>query len=804
MNTLRQDIRFALRALRKEPAFFAAAIAIIALGIGANTAIFSVVHGILFRPVDFKAAERLVWIENKGGDGGLSSRTSRVFNYLDWKAMNQSFEDMTAYFAFFDYGSYTMTGKGEPERLVGVGVAQNFLPFLGVKLALGRNFVEEETREDAPDTVILSHGLWLRRFGGDSKVIGMPLTLNDKPATVIGVLPASFDFQTVFTPGQRVDMILPFPLSPQKDRWGNTLAILGRLKPEASMARAQTEFDALSRQIRETKKDRWEFGARMTSFHDYLTARFRRGLMVLLAAVGLVLLIACTNLSNLLLARATSRRKEVAIRAALGASRFRLVRQMITESLVVSLTGAVLGIGLAFLAVRALAATRDVSIPLLATVHVDPTVLLFSILAALVTGVFMGTVPALQASSTRAAEAMNDAGRGTSEGRRGGWLRGTLVVTQVALACLLLVGAGLLIRSFSRVLDIDLGFRPGHTAAWRIETGNRYNAAPERRLFYDRVVRRVQAIPGVESVGLSDALPLSRDRSWGLGKKGAQYPPGQYPNAHPRVVDWRYLQTMKIRLVSGRLFEEQDNADHEHVLIINEKAAKRVWPGENPIGQTTNFGGTNRRIVGVVANVRHQAVEEEGGLEAYLPIAQYNSSSMELVVRTGVDLNAIAPSVRAALREIDRSLVGGEYQPLDALVERAVSPRRFMMLLLAGFAGAALLLASVGIYAVVSYSVGQRRQEIGIRMALGAPAGAVRRMVMMKTVALAGAGIAIGALSALLVGRVTSSMLFGVEATDPASFAATVSVLVFVAALAGFWPARRASRVDPLAALRGD
>ncbi len=803
MNTLRQDIRYALRAARRETAFFAAAVAIIALGIGANTAMFSVVHGILFRPVAFQAAERLVWIENLGNDGGLSSRTTRVANYRDWKELNQSFEDMTSYLAFFDYGSYTLTGKGDPERLVGVPVAGNFLPFLGIRPALGRNFGEEETRDNAPSAVILTHGLWQRRFGGDPAVVGRALTLNDKPATVIGVLPASFDFSTVFTPGSRVDMLLAFPLTATTDQWGNTLSILGRLKPGASMARAQTEFNELSRRIQAEKKNRWTFGARMTTFQDYLTAKFRRGLIVLLCAVGLVLLIACTNLSNLMLARATSRRKEVAIRAALGAGRLRLIRQMITESLLVSMTGAAVGLGLAYAAVWALARTHDVSIPLLATVRVDPVALAFTVLVALITGVIMGTVPALQASSTKASEAMNDAGRGTSEGPRGGWLRGSLVVTQVALACLLLVGAGLLIRSFGRVLDVDLGFRPEHAASWRVETGNRYEKAPERRAFYDRVVRRVESIPGVESAGLTDALPLSRDRSWGLGKKGAQYQPGQFPIAHPRVVDWRYLQTMKIRLVAGRLFEERDTADREKVLVINEKAAKRVWPGENPIGQMTRFDG-DRRIIGVVANVRHQALEEEGELEGYLPIAQSNSSSMELVVRTRLDVSAIAPSVRAALREVDPALVGGEFQPLDALVQRAVSPRRFMMLLLAGFAGAALLLASVGIYAVVSYGVGQRRKEIGIRMALGAPAESVRRMVMARTVGLAALGIAIGAGGALVLGRLTSSLLFGVEAADPVSFGGTVSILVLVALLAGFLPALRASRVSPVAALRGD
>ena len=804
MNSSRQDLKYTWRAVRREPGFFTAAVAIIALGIGANTAIFSVVHGILFRPVDFQAADRLVWIENNGGDGGLSSRTTRAANYGDWKRMNQSFEDMAGYMAFFDYGSYTLTGRGEPERLVGVPVTGNFLPFLGVKMALGRNFVEEETRDNAPPAIILTHGLWQRRFGGDPAIVGRALTLNDTAASVIGVLPATFDFGAVFTPGLRIDMLLAFPISPKTDRNGNTLAVLGRLKPGTGIGQARTEFDALNSQIKSENKNRYEFGARMTPFQDHLTARFRRGLLVLLSAVGLVMLIACTNLSNLLLARATSRRKEVAIRAALGASRWRLVRQMLIESLLISMTGAALGLGLAYTAVHWLTAARGIGIPLLATVRVDPMALLFTVLAAVATGVFMGTVPALQVSSTRASEAMNDAGRGTSEGRRGGWVRSGLVVTQVALACLLLVGAGLLIRSFERVLDVDLGFRAEHAASWRVETGDRYKTTVERRAFFDRVARRVETLPGVQSAGMTDALPLSRDRSWGLGVKGVQYAPGQYPNAHPRIVDGRYIQTMKIRLVAGRLFEEGDTADRERVMLINEKAAKRLWPGENPIGKVARFGSGDGRVVGVVSNVRHQSVEQEAELEAYLPLSQADNGSLELVVRTKLDIEAVAPAVRAALKEIDPALVGGEYQTLDTLVERAVSPRRFLMLLLAGFAGAALLLASVGIYAVVSYSVGQRRQEIGIRMALGAQAAAVRRMVMAKTAGLAGLGIAIGGAGALVLGRLTASLLFGVEPADPVTFAGTGVVLVSVALLAGFWPARRASRVNPVTALRGE
>jgi predicted permease len=630
---------------------------------------------------------------------------------------------------------------------------------------LGRNFVAEETRDDSPPAVLLTHGLWQRRFGSDPGIVGRALTLNDKPATVIGVLPATFDFQTVFTPGQRVDMILPFPFSGETDNWGNTLAILGRLKPGVTMARAQAEFTGLSNQLSEARKDRGNFGARMAVFHDYLTARFRHGLIVLLAAVGLVLLIACTNLSNLLLARATSRRKEVAIRAALGASRMRLVQQMLTESLMVSLVGAVVGLGVAYAAVWALAHTQDISIPLLATVRVDPVVLLFTVLLALGTGAFMGTVPALQASSTKAAEAMNDAGRGTSEGRRGGWLRSSLVVTQVALACLLLVGAGLLIRSFARVLDVDLGFRPEHAASWRVETGDRYKKDVERRAFFDRIVRRVQSIPGVESVGVTDALPLSRDRSWGIGVRGVKYPPGQYPIAHPRVVDWRYLQTMKIRLVAGRLIGERDTSDREGVVVINEKAAKRLWPGENRGWKMVRFGG-DRRVVGVVANVRHQAIEEEGGLEAYIPVMQDNSVSMELVVRTRLEVSSIAPSIRAALREVDPALVGGEYQRLDALVERAVSPRRFLMMLLAGFAGAALLLASVG--STPSY-----------RTAWSAQAGD-RDPHGTRRPGRVGAANGDGEdgrdgwhrhcdrrRQCTVPGRLTSSLLYGVEAVDP-------------------------------------
>jgi putative ABC transport system permease protein len=797
-DTVQQDIRYTLRRLRRDVGFATAAVLIIGLGVGANTAIFSVVNSLLFRPLPFTASNRLVWIANTGGDGGLSSQTSRVFNYLDWAQMNHSFESLSAYFAFFDYGSYDMVGVGEPERLVGVGVAQNFLSFLGVQPELGRNFSPEESQFNGTAAMILTNGLWKRRFGSDPHVIGRTVTLNDKVRTIVGVLPASFDFATVFTPGSRVDMLVPFPLAPETDRWGNTLAVLGRLKPGITVQQAQAEFDVLNDRIRAAHPDRWTFGAKLTPLQQYLTGRFRRGLFVLLCAVAAVLLVACANLSNLMLARAAARRKEMAIRSALGASRARLVRQMLTESVILSFGGALVGLAIAWLGIRSLSAIHGVSIPLLGTVQLDSTALLFTLAATLLTGFLFGLVPALQTSSSHEAEALKDGGRGLSESRHSAWTRNTLVISEVAFACILLVGAGLLIRSFLHVLDVDLGFRPERTAVWRIDAGAKY---PDkmRALYYDHLVRAVEKVPGVDSAGITDALPLSRDRSWGAGVKGVTYPKNQYPLAHPRLVDWRYIRTMRIPLLAGRDFNEHDTSEGEKVVIINEKMARTLWPGRNPLGQMLEMG---TKVVGIVGNVRHKALEEEGDLEMYLPITQQQMSSVELVVRGRVPLDSLLPGIRAALHEVEPNLPTAEYQQLGDLVERAVSPRRFMVLLLSAFAVAALLLASIGIYGVVSYTVTQRTAEIGIRMALGATTGQVQRHVMTQTLILVSTGIAAGAIGALLLTRLTASLLYHLAPTDPTTFTITILSLLLVAAAAGYVPALRASRLDPMTALR--
>jgi len=798
---LLQDLRYSFRKLHRDAGFFTAAVLIIAFGIGANTAMLSVVNAVLVRPLPFPSSDRLVWIANDTGRADLSSVTTRVSNYLDWQRGNRSFEELAAYFAFYDYGTYNLVGTGEPERLVGVGVSRNFLDFLGVTPVLGRNFNDEECKWNGPPAALLTHGLWQRRFGSDPNVIGRVITLNDKATTIVGVLPAAFDFSTLFAPGSRVDMLVPFPLTPETDRWGNTLAILGRLKPGTSLNQAQAEFNVINDQLQRAHPERWKFGARLTPLQQQLTGRFRRGLFVLLCAVGAVLLIACTNLSNLMLARACSRRKEMALRSALGAGRWRLVRQMLTESLVLSLLGGAVGLALAYAAIRALAALKGVSIPLLQTASIDGSALLFTFLAAALTGLLFGIVPAIQASRANEAESLKDSGRGLSEGKHIASLRKSLVVSEVALACILLVGAGLLLRSFLHVLDVDLGFQPDRAASWRIETGQKYSDTALRAGFYDRLVRAVEAVPGVDSAGVTDALPLSRDRSWTIFVRGVNYRPGEVPLAHPRTVDWRYIRTMRIPLRAGRDFTEQDTASSDKVVIISERTARLLWPGRDPIGQIVEVSGS-RRVVGVVANVRHHSLEEDASLEVYLPITQSSMGSVDLVVRTRLSTAAVAPGVRAALRSIEPTLPTAEYHELGELIDRAVSPRKFLLALLIAFASAALLLAFLGIYGVISYTVNQRTPEIGIRMALGASSGQVRGQVMRQTVLLASAGILVGIAGAFVLARFVSSLLFRLNPSDPLTFGLTVALLLIVALVAGFVPALRASRVDPMSTLR--
>jgi predicted permease len=439
--------------------------------------------------------------------------------------------------------------------------------------------------------------------------------------------------------------------------------------------------------------------------------------------------------------------------------------------------------------------------PLLQTITLDSSALLFTAAIAVVTGILFGIVPALQTSGTHEAQALKDAGRGMSGSRRSAWTQRTLVVSEVALACVLLVGAGLLIRSFLRVLEIDLGFKVERATAWRIAESSERGTTALQTAFYERIVQRIESIPGVVAAGVTDSLPLSRDRSWGIRAPGVTYPRGQGPIAHPRIVDWRYITTMGIPLRAGRNFTGRDNADSEKVIILNERAAKTLWPGQDPIGRKVSFD-TDRRVVGVVANVRHLALEQEGGLEAYIPVSQTGSGSVDLVVRSILEPEALVANVRRALHEVDPALPAEEFQQLGELVDRAVSSRRFVTLILGGFAGGALILAVIGIYGVVSYSVTQRGQEIGIRMALGASPGQVQRKVLVDTITLVSCGLGVGVVGALVLTRLASSMLYQLEPTDPLTFCVTIGLMLLTAAAAGYVPAFRASRVDPMSVLR--
>jgi predicted permease len=807
MEQLVRDLRYALRTMRRDAGFCTVAVLILGLGIGANTAIFSVVNTVLFRPLPFRAPERLVWIANTGTTG-LSGATSRVSNYKELRDANQSFEEMTAYFAFSDYGSYNLSESGEPERLSAYQIAQNFFPMLGVKLELGRNFDADEAKWHGPKAVILTHGLWERRFGANPKIVGGAINLNGEPYNVIGVTPADFDFPGVFVPGARVDMFVPFPLADETDRYGNTLAIIGRLKPGHTVGQARAEFRLLVDRIHKAHPERgsrWD--TRLTALQEQVSGNFRRSLVVLLCAVGAVLLIACANLSNLLLARAASRRKEVSVRVALGASRGRLVRQMLTESVLLSCCGAVVGIVIALAATRSLAGLRAVNVPMLHAVHVDLTALAFAAAAAIATGLIFGIVPALQISSGDVHDGLKESARGSSEGRRGGWIRNGLVIGEIALACVLLVGAGLLIRSFVRVMDVDLGFRPGNAAVWAVETsGKNFKNPTQETEFYRRLEEAVLTVPGVESAGVTDCLPLGRNRSWFVGAWGVNYEQGQQPIGFPRIVDAGYIEAMKIPLRKGRYFTAHDTASTERSIILNETLAKRLWPDRDAVGQQVRTWGRDPiRVIGVVANVRHSSLEEEGSAEFYLLGVQTGgASSVDLVVRTKVPPESIVAGVRAAIRGIDPALPTADYRTLDGVVERAVSPRRFIVLLLSGFAALALVLASLGIYGVVSYSVAQRTQEIGIRMALGASAAKVQMGVLRQTLMLALAGALIGIAASAAAARMMESLLYGVQPGDLATFGGMLIVLTLVAAVAGYVPAWRASRIDPMSALRAE
>ena len=805
------DIRYAVRQLFKSPGFTVVALLTVALGIAANTTIFSLVTTVFLRPLPFRDPGRLVWIANPElGAEGIPGLT-RQANLRDWRRVNQSFEDLAAYLpSFSERTDLTLTTRGEAVRLKCAFVTGNFLKVLGVQPRLGRGFTTEECQRYGPRAVILTDAFWKRRFHADMDIVGRSIEINKNAWTVVGVLPASFDFSSIFEPGSReVDFLRPHLDMAGYDNMGNLMAVIGRLKPGMTVPEAQNELKVLNRQLEMDHPERGKFGARLSPLQEQITGRFRRPFVVLWCAVGCVLLIACANLSNLLLARGAVRGKEIAIRCALGASRWRLLRQALTESILLSSCGAALGLLLAYAAANALAQLQAFGIPLLAKIRVDGSALIFTSLLAVVTGLIFGSLPALQFWNDDSACQLKEAGRGSGHGRKRVRLRNALVITEVALACLLLVGAGLLMRSFVRLLEVDPGFRPEGAAAWRIQPNRQFATRDGEFIFYDEVRRRVEALPGVRSASLTDELPMDLNDVLHVRAKGETYRQGQTPIAFARSAQSEYFATMGIPLLAGRDFDSHDarfdwREATQKPVVVNKTFARAFWPERDPLGQIVILDGppdppAECRVVGVVGDVRQRALEQPAVAEIYLP-----GEGRYLVARANGRLESIFGSVSSVLREMDATMAVPAAKPLSQIIDRAVSPRRFITLLLVLFSLLALLLASLGVYGVIAYSVSQRTQEMGIRLALGASMATVLRLIIGDGMKLALFGCLLGLVASVALSQVIQSLLFGVSAVDPFTFAMSGVLVSGMALAACSLPAFRASRVDPMVALRSE
>lgn len=804
MGAVWQDARYALRSIRRDPGFFAFGAVIVGVGVGASTAVFSVVSPLLLQPLPMESPERLVMVEHTDEGGGLSGITSRTSNLRDFRERARSFDGLAGYNAFSGQSSYNLVGSGPPERLSGFQVTDDFLDVLGVSPAVGRDFTPAEGLWDGPDAVMLTHGFWVRRFAGDPAIVGSTVSLNDTPHHVVGVLPPNFDFSSIFAPSQEVDVLLPWPVADETDAWGNTTIMVGRLREGATMAAAQDELESIVAALEEAEPDRWGLGARVSGLQERIARPFRAGMLLLVAAAGLLMLIVCVNLSNMLLARSPRRHREMAIRRTMGATRGRLVRQLLLESGMVALAGAVVGVGVAWAAVRHVAGTSGLDLPLLGAVAVDVRALGFSMVVALLAGLVVGAVPALRIGEGDEAEALNSAaGRGSTSGRGGRRVRELLVVAEVGMACVLLVFGGLVLRSFQSVMDVDPGFDAEGVVAWQLASARDFDTLPEVVAYYDEIVTNVEAVPGVESAGLVDALPMGRNRSWGGRVVGKEYDEGEGESYFPHVVDHRYISTMGIPLKRGRLFTADDDRSAPFVVIVNEAAARTMFPGGEALGQKLDLWFGQPEVVGIVGDVKHRALELEPDNEVYFPMAQVaDFGTLDLVVRSTLPPATLAGSVSAAIHTVDAELPTEDYRTLEAVVDRAVSSRRLTLQLLVAFAGSALLLAALGIYAVLSYSVNERTAEIGIRMALGESAGEVRTSLVKRTVGLAAVGIVIGGVVSYVGTSSIRSLLYGVEPTDPLTFGAMVAIVVAVAFLSALVPAIRASRTDSATALR--
>jgi predicted permease len=809
-DKLKQDLRYTLRTLKRDRGFTFVAVLILALGIGANVVVFSVVNTILLRPLPFAHAEELTWITGNFGKGGLSDTSFRIDVWEAYQRNSKSLQNVSGYFPYFSAGeTKLMQPGGAPRPVAGTWVLQDFFPMLGVEPAVGRLFAPTDAVKGATPVVLLSYPFWQTQFHGDKAIVGKTIQMDKDTRTVVGVLPKSFDFGAVFAPGTKMDYFIPLPPEMMRN-WGHVVSLVGRRKPDVSVQQTEAEAKTLLPHLRDMLHlgGRSDYDVTIVGLKDHVSGTLRRSLEMLWAAVGMILLIVCVNLSNLLLARAASRRKEFALRVALGAGRGRLVRQLLTESLVLSGAGSVLGLGLAYAVTTYLAHQGAVDLPLMSMVRVDGAVLLWTVLLAVGVGLVFGLLPGLKMSAENLQESLKDQGQGKSGSRGHDRLRATLVISEVALACVLIVGAGLLLRSFLQVLKVDLGFEPERVSSMRMDIPPFYASSQtkeQRAVQFHEAIQQITAIPGVESAAITDNLPMEHGRSWDLRAKGKPHRDDENLDAMISVVTPGYLHTMGMRLKSGRDFTWDDQMKGEHVILINEAAARREWPGQDPVGKfAQGIGDNDTRVIGVIEDVHETSAEEAASVQVLVPAAQADNAKAEVVIRSTLPPEVLAASALQRLRALhpDQALV--PLLPVQRLVDHATAPRKFFAVLVGVFAALGLVLASLGIYGVISYAVTQQTQEIGIRMALGATRERVQTDVIVRTLKMAAMGVAVGTAASLMVARAIQSLLFGTTAGDPVPFVAMIVLLLGVALLAGYVPARRASRIDPMVALRSN
>jgi len=806
MQNLLQDLRFAFRLLAKSPGFTAIAILTLALGIGANTAIFSVVNGVLLRPLSFRDPSRLVIVAEKSPFPTISTSYQ---NFVDWRDQSRSFESMEGTRST----GLSLTGAGDPELLTARMATAGLFSLLGVEAREGRTFLPEEDKAGSAPVVLLTYGLWQRRFGGSREIIGKPITLDSRPYTVVGVLPPGFQLL------QPADVFVPFvPWAvtlPDDRNWHPGIIAVARLKPGVSREQARTEMVGITKRL-ELQYPDYNTGtsADVVGLQEQLVQNVRPALILLLGAVSLVLLIACVNVANLLLARASSRGREVAIRTAMGAGRGRVVRQLLTESILLSLGGGLLGIFFAWASLGPLLKISAGSVPQVVPIELDRSVLVFTFIVSLITGLFFGLVPALRTAKLDLRETLNEGSRGSTSGPGHHRLRGVLVASEIALAVLLLVGSGLLLRSFSRLQDVPPGFQADHLLVADIPLSQTAYSKPEQRYqFFDRLVERAKALPGVRSAGAASFLPVSGGGSVIHFNITGHPPktPHDYVAAGYRTVTPNYLETLGVPLLRGRMLTPGDNDKAPAVVVINASMAAKYFPNENPLGKRLQLGATpdkdvpTMEIVGVIGDVR-PGLGVDPQTEMYLPYRQADLIlpvfQLSVVLRTAADPQLQTAALRSALGEIDPNQPLVRVRTMEENMAATVAQPRFRTWLIGIFAAVALVLAAVGVYGVMSYTVTQRTNEIGIRVTLGAQPEDVFKAIVGEGLRLALAGVAIGTVAALALTRLLQSFLFGVSAYDPITFLGVAMLLTMVAAAASFFPARRATLVDPIVALR--